>query len=259
MELPLRKPTPARHVLHLARIALRARRLQSQGLFAAPGERPTAPFVFYPLHVDPEASTMILAPLHTDQLAVIEALSKSLPLGMRLAVKEHEPMLGQRPSGFYERLARIPGVFLVSPRDTGIALVREAAMTVTITGTAGWEAIALGRPALLIGTPPYSIIDEGFVQCSDLSALPAAVARALATLPASDERLALYVAAVLDMSFPSGTDIIWGRVTEETVCANPEFLEKVTSRLVAMAEAGRSVRAASASRRSEPAPPAALG
>jgi hypothetical protein len=257
MELPLRKPTPLRHFLHLARVALRARRLQHQGLFAAPGERPAAPFAFFPLHVDPEASTMVLAPQFTDQLAVIEALSKSLPLGMRLVVKEHIPMLGHRPPGFYERLARIPGVFLASPQDPGIALVREAALTVTITGTAGWEAVVLNKPALILGTPPYAMIGEGFVHCADLSKLPTAVQEALSLAPASDERLALYIAAALDVSFASGTDIIWGKVTEEDVRANPEFLDTVVTRLIAMAEAGGDDLHDAAD--AEPHSPAALG
>ncbi len=236
LEVSLRKPTPTRQFLHLFKVGMRARRIKRQGFFAKPGARPNAPFAFFPLHVDPEASTMVLAPQFTDQLAVIEALSKSLPLGMRIVVKEHMPMLGQRPPGFYERLARIPSVFLASPQDTGIALVREAALTVTITGTAGWEAVLLKKPALILGSPPYAMIEEGFVQCSDLSRLPAAVEEALSLAPASDERLTLYIAAALDVSFPSGTDIIWNRVTEETVRTNPEFIEAVASRLLAMAE-----------------------
>jgi hypothetical protein len=38
---------------------------------------------------DPESSTMVLAEKHTDQMAVIEAIAKSMPVGMRLVVKEH--------------------------------------------------------------------------------------------------------------------------------------------------------------------------
>lgn len=239
MDLPLRKPSPARHVSFLVKTALQARRIKRQQLFPGVGARPDGPFAFYPLHVDPEAATMVLAHMHTDQLAVIEALSKSLPLGMRLVVKEHIPMLGQRPAGYYERLTRIPGVFLAAPEDSGTALVKEAALTATITGTAGWEAMLLHKPALLISAPPYAMVGEGFVQCGDLSGLPKAVETALCLPPASDERLALFVAAALDVSFASGTDIIWEKVTEATVRENPAFLEAVVSRLIAMAEGGR--------------------
>jgi hypothetical protein len=155
-------------------------------------------------------------------------------------------MLGRRPAGFYERLARIPGVFLASPSDSGTALVREAALTATITGTAGWEAMLLHKPALLIGNPPYTMVQQGFVQCADLSSLPTAVQAALSVKPASDDILALYIAAALDVSFSSGTDVIWSKVTEETVRANPEFLHEVTSRLVALAEFRRTGNNASA-------------
>lgn len=147
-------------------------------------------------------------------------------------------MLGQRPDGFYDRLIRIPGVVLASPQDSGTDLVREAALTATITGTAGWEAMLLRKPALLFGSPPYAMVGEGFVHCADLSSLPKAVETALSLPPASDERLALYIAAVLDVSFPSGTDIIWEKVTEDTVRENPEFLDAVTTRLIAMAQRG---------------------
>jgi hypothetical protein len=97
----------------------------------------------------------------------------------------------------------------------------------------------LHKPALLISKPPYAMVGEGFVHCADLSSLPAAVDEALRTPPASEDRLALFVAAALDVSFPSGTDIIWEKVTEKTVRENPEFLAAVTSRLIALAQQGR--------------------
>ena len=36
-------------------------------------------FVYFPLHIDPEASTMVMSPMHTDQISIIEAISKSVP------------------------------------------------------------------------------------------------------------------------------------------------------------------------------------
>lgn len=235
-ELPIRRPLPAVQFQHLLKVALRSRKLRKSPLFHQPGERPPQPFVFYPLHVDPEAATMVLSHMHTDQLAVVEALSKGLPLGMRLVVKEHEPSLGQRPPGYYERLARLPGVFLASPSDSGAALVREAALTATITGTAAWEAMILKKPALIIGSPPYSMVGEGFVQCSELTSMPTAISAALEVKPASDESLTRYVAAILDVSFETETDVIWGKVTSQTVQNNPTFLKAVMERLLAMSD-----------------------
>ena len=74
-------------------------------------------------------------------------------------------------------------------------------MVTVITGTAGWESMQLGRPTLCLGPAHYQNIGEGFVLESDFSKLPEAVERTLATPPASEKALELYIAAMLKASF----------------------------------------------------------
>ena len=228
----LRVSSPFARVSHAALVALRARRLTRQGPFRSVGEIPERRFAYFPLHVDPEASTMVLAPMHTDQLAAVEALVKSLPLSMDLVVKEHSPMLGLRPRGFYQRLARMPGVVLASPFENSLELMKRSAFTAVITGTAAWEALRLKRPVLIIGASPYCAIGQGFVHCPDLSDLPSAVSQALSSVPATDERLELYLAALLDLSFEFPTELFWGNVTAETVRRNPRIATAIADRLL---------------------------
>ena len=78
---------------------------------------------------------IVSAPMYTDQLAIVESLVKSLPLEMSLLVKEHVPMLGQRPAGFYARLKRMPGVNLVSPFENSCSLINRAAFRLCNNGT----------------------------------------------------------------------------------------------------------------------------
>lgn len=231
----LRQPSPLALCRHELRTGLRTARLLRRGPFRPSGWRPARQFAFYPLHVDPEASTMVQSPLHTDQLAVIEAIVKSLPDGMPLLVKEHIPMLGRRPAGFYERLSRLPGVELASPFEQGAALARDAALTAVISSTAGWEAIVLGKPTLVIAFPPYSMVNDGFVGEPELTRLRSAITAALAAASASEQRLLAYVAAALQCSFACPTEIIWGRVTERTVAENPQVLAEMVGRLHALA------------------------
>lgn len=230
--LDLRTAPPFSRMRHRLTTALRARRILSRDVFRARGDLPREPFAYYPLHIDPEASTMVLAPMQTDQIAVIEALAKSLPLAMSLVVKENLPMLGLRPPGFYDRLRRIPGVVLASPFEDGRELVERSALTAVITGTAGWEALLLQRPALVVGDAPYTAVGEGFVRCADLAALPDAVGRALATLPAADDRLATYIAAIFDLSFDFPSELFWDSPSAETVGRNPEIAEAIATRLL---------------------------
>lgn len=186
---------------------------------------PDVPFIYYPLHVDPEASTMVLSPWHTDQIAVIEALAKSAPAHMRIVVKEHLPMLGMRPRGFYGQIARMPRVSLVGPEHNGLELVQRAALTAVITGTAGWEAMCLRKPVLIVGDPPFRAVEEGFVHEPCLAAFPAAIARALRTPPASDEALTRYIAALLSDSFDLPSSLLWERYEEH----DPEDRARVSN------------------------------
>lgn len=235
----LRRPSPLALCLHELRTAQRTRKLLRSGPFRPQTWRPASPFAFFPLHVDPEASTMVQAPMHTDQLGVIEAIAKNLPGQMTLLVKEHFPMLGRRPTGFYERLAALPRVELASPFEQGTALVRDAALVTTISSTAGWEAMIFGRPALIIASPPYEMVNDGFVAEPDLSRLGSAIRAALAAPPASERRLLAYVSAVLECSFDCPTETIWGRVSDDTVRENPEILNELSSRLGNLAAGGQ--------------------
>jgi len=180
---------------------LRARKLVSRGVFSSPGFMPRRPFVYFPLHEDPESALQVMGHMHTDQVAVIEALVKSIPMGMDLVVKENPLRWGLRPYSFYKRIGKMPTVNLAWPGDSSLALIRQAALTAVISGTAAWEAILLGRPALIMGRSPFMAVGEGFVHCADLSRLPEVIAEALAIPPANDRRVELYLAALFARSF----------------------------------------------------------
>ena len=166
-------------------------------------------FIFFPLHVTPEASTLVLSPWHTDQMAVIEALAKAAPAHLQIVVKEHMPMLGRRPTGFYRQLARIPRVMLLGADHSSFDLIHKAQLTAVITGTAAWEAILLRRPALVIGESPFLRLGEGIVYERDLTRLPGAIREALSLSPATDDTLALYIAATLSESFSMSSSLLW--------------------------------------------------
>ena len=195
------------------RIAWR-RTFVGRALFSTPGELPSS-FIYFPLHVDPEASTMVLAPWHTDQLAVIEALAKAAPAHMQVVVKEHAPMLGLRPRGFYRRLAHMPRVTFVGPESSAFELIERAALTAVITGTAAWEALLLGHPVLIVGDSPFLSIGEGFVHEPDLTRLPQAISTALTLPPASDNALILYIAAAESLSFEMPVRLLWGNYVRQ--------------------------------------------
>lgn len=113
-------------------------------------------YVYFPLQYEPEMTTGALGGLYADQALAIEHLADMLPEGVRILVKENPKQMGHnRGPMFFHRLRRIPAVqFLPSHISTHV-LTAKARFVACVTGTAGWEAIRQGKPALTFGRAWY--------------------------------------------------------------------------------------------------------
>lgn len=133
------------------------------------GER----YVYMPLHLIPESTTFVKAPYYINELTTIEAVSKSLPAGWFLYVKEHQAMLGERDIEFYHAVKKIPNVRLVQinyykdPKPW----IQNSQGVITITGTAAYEAALLGKRALVFGDVMFDLID-GVTKVDSFKELP---------------------------------------------------------------------------------------
>jgi len=108
-------------------------------------------YVLYALQVEPESNFQGYSPEYFYQIAAISSLSRDLPAGTWLVVKEHLPAAGRRPDLFHEQIRRFKNVIFVDPRESGLELVRNARAVATITGTVGQEAAIMGKPVLSFG------------------------------------------------------------------------------------------------------------
>ncbi|MDO8577334.1 MAG: hypothetical protein Q7R55_00500 [Candidatus Wildermuthbacteria bacterium] len=122
-------------------------------LFSPVHERDS--FFLYPLHTQPEASTLVLARYYYNQLYTIHNIAFSLPFPYKLYVKEHPVVIKTKPGSFYLALKRIPNVVLISPRENTQKLIQKAAGVITLTGTVGMEAVLAGKPTYVLGKVSY--------------------------------------------------------------------------------------------------------
>ena len=228
----IRKPNAYEISVDRFKSNINARNIVAADVFEENPDTLKRPFVYFPLHVNPEASTMVQAPMHTNQLSIIEALAKSIPLSMDLVVKEHIPMLGRRPVEFYNEIKRIPGVRLISPLENGFEFIKRAKLVCSITSTVAWEAILLGRPVLVMGNPYFLGIEQGFLHCPDLTSLPDAVNKALSIEPVDEHRLELYVAAIFASSFDMPIKIYSAGVSKNTVNNSHDTVENICQSLM---------------------------
>jgi hypothetical protein len=190
------------------RFKWRIRQLRRPGFFEKP--RDDESYAFFPLHVAPEASTMILAPMYLDQPALIEQISQSLPINFKLYVKEHIPMLGRRPLTFYERIRRLPNVRLIDPRTRSFDLIASSRLITTITGTVGWEALQLGKPVVTFGHVFFNMVPL-VRHVTDTAQLPRAIHEQLANYQYDESQVVKLLAALLELSFPFESAWFWGK------------------------------------------------
>nr|WP_306822621.1 hypothetical protein [Prochlorococcus marinus] len=111
---------------------------------------------YFPLHVQPEYTTLIAGINAQDQIGTIISLSNSISLGEGIVVKEHPGMLGRRSKLYYKKIMALPNVRLVKPSTSTFELIRKSKGLITINGTAGMEAALIGKPVITIGNAVFN-------------------------------------------------------------------------------------------------------
>ena len=156
-------------LLYYLRITLNRLRFLWRNPFKT--ELPAEPFIYMPLHLLPESSTLTLSTEYYEA-DLIRYVAKELPVGMRLVVKEHPMMIGDRLFRFYSDLKELPNVYLLDPRYSSKEAVKKSRGVTGISGTALLEAAMLQKPTHAFGKPEFlDIIDfqgygefRGFVE-----------------------------------------------------------------------------------------------
>jgi hypothetical protein len=132
---------------------------------------PQEDYIFFPLHFQPEATTIPTANHYADQLNIVRMISSSMPEGIKLCVKEHPaywkrnlllnisdytPLQSVRPSEFYQELIENPKVVLLNPHTDSHSILRKSLGVVTVSGSITLEAALIGKSVLLFGDHYYN-------------------------------------------------------------------------------------------------------
>jgi hypothetical protein len=164
---------------------------------------PSRPFAFYPLHFEPEATTMVHGSYYENQLELIHNIARSLPAGWKLVVKEHFFMRGQRRLADYRRLLHVPNLVLVPFSVPTNRLIQECRVLTTISSTAGLEAALIGKPVVMFGDYPWEY-GPTIHKAGALSELPALIQHAAGSALGPDHPDVLAFGASWDAALPPG-------------------------------------------------------
>ncbi len=161
-------------------------------------------YAYFPLSMEPEIALSLYARPFLNQIEAVRNFAMSLPLGMKLYVKDHPREWGLRKAGYYRKLLEIPNVRLVDPSVDGLTVIQSCELVVTTRGWTGLEAIVQRKPAVLLSPNcTYSILSMARV-APDLYKLPEVVHEAIENHHHNEEELRRYVAAMIDGSMQVG-------------------------------------------------------
>lgn len=127
-------------------------------------------YVYFGLHLQPEATTSFFGGKYVDQLLAIEKLAEMIPDDWKIYVKEN-PKQEERYRGrsFYERLHLIKKAVLVPLETSTYELMEHSQFVASITGTMLYEAVSGGKPALMFGHFWYDRLPGVFKYSPDLT------------------------------------------------------------------------------------------
>lgn len=192
----------------------RARRVLKRHYEARCGEFDAAkPYVYVPLNYQPEKTSCPDGGWYADLRLMVRTLADALPQDVALCVREHpatflDDVTGagrghmMRSKAFYDGLANLPRVTLISLEEDPFGLIDQAVCVATLTGTAGWEAVNRGKRVICfggawyLGCPGVHFVREG----ESLAEMFAEIRKASSVAPEAVED---YWAAVAALGKPA--------------------------------------------------------
>ena len=141
---------------------------------------PEQKFIYFPLSLDPERSTLIPATFYTNQLEVITNIAKSIPIDYQLFVKEHpmQQIAAWREISLYKEIMELPNVKLIHPSISNDEMLKKCTIAITIAGTTGLEAALHKKPCIVFSDVIYSSLPSVY-RLKSLEELPMAIKESL--------------------------------------------------------------------------------
>jgi hypothetical protein len=137
-------------------------------------------FIYFPVHFEPERALTEPAPYYTNQIEVIVDIAKSLPAKYRLYVKEHplQKSAGWKNIDFYKQIYNLPNVTLIHHLIPQSEILEKCALVITVSGSAGLEALFYEKPVITFGQTVYSEISS-VSKVNDINNLPKMILNSL--------------------------------------------------------------------------------
>ncbi len=117
---------------------------------------PDSPYIYFPLHVPLDLQLTTRCTKYLDQLYLIEYISRCIPFGYSLLIKEHPASIGAYSySGIKNILNRYSHVKIVHPKTNSYHIIDNSKCIITINSKVGVEAILQQKLVITLGPTFY--------------------------------------------------------------------------------------------------------
>jgi hypothetical protein len=111
---------------------------------------PSRPYVFFPLHLHNDSQITAINPQFFRQEWIVDYVAQSLPQGIQLYVKGH-PSCMPLPISALRAMSKHRNVTIIDPETNPHSIIQGSRAVVVINSTVGFEALAYGKPVVVLG------------------------------------------------------------------------------------------------------------
>ena len=193
---------------------------------------PSSRYVLFGLHMQPESTIDVWAPFFSDQIWVVQLLSRSIPPSHQLLVKIHMSDLTNYSGEQYEQMQALPGVKLVRPFVDSRAFIDNADLVVSIQGTMGLEAALLGKPVIMLGDSPVTMFPSAS-RIGKVQDLPMLIRKKLLEPPPTRQEIVQAYASYLSPFAPASHNDWLLKIGEQDIEAYVRLFDRLQTCLAA--------------------------
>ena len=132
---------------------------------------PGKPYLFFGFHLNQESTMGLRSMPYVNQTALIEMLSRVLPYGYTLYVREHPHWPKTYPYSYLKKCKAYPNVRLLSPNISIHDILRGSRGVIVYNSNTGIEALMHGKPVLSFASNLYYKLHPSVIHCSNLYGL----------------------------------------------------------------------------------------
>jgi hypothetical protein len=132
---------------------------------------PDKPYLFLGFHLNQESTMGLRSMPYVNQTALIEMLSRVLPYGYTLYVREHPHWPKTYPYSFLKKCKAYPNVRLLSPNISIHDILKGSRGVIVYNSNTGVEALMHGKPVLSFASNVYYKLHPAVIHCTNLYGL----------------------------------------------------------------------------------------